>query len=451
MLIRFTASNFLSFRGDTEFSMIPAAGTDRRRHTISADSAGDMPLLQSGVIYGANASGKSNMIKAMDYARRMIVHPVDKGEGLPLCSFKLDDKIFSAPTTFEFEIRIGRKNYAYGFSFTSEEIKEEWLCEIGKSKDVELFSRNGLEIVIDKNKKFFNGGKVRDRLGFIADDLFANQLFLTMVNNRNIASMRELDVFTGVFRWFREKLTILFPHSQYRGTPIFGGLHNLSRAFDKILSGFDTGIKRTDFTEISSDKLYRKVPEEIIERIKKKLVPGQETIVSSPGYDTFLFYIDSDGKFGVKELVAYHDDSERCFEMSEESDGTKRLTDLLPLFVNFFHDKEKIIVVDELDRSLHTEITYNFMRLFFRFAKGKRIQFIFSTHDTALLDIKLFRKDEIWFVEKDKAGSSRIYSLAQFKPRDDLNLRKGYLQGRFGGIPFLGGSLEEFLESFRER
>jgi len=186
MLIRFTVSNFLSFKEETEFSMIPAHGSGKSRHVISSGKSNGTPLLQSGIIYGANAAGKSNIIKAMSHGRRMIVHSVDKEQRLPDFRFKLDKEKLLAPTSFEFEIRLGEKNYAYGFTFNPVEITEEWLCEIGKKKDTEIFSRTGQTVTLNRGSRLFKAKKIKERLEFIADDLFPNQLFLTMVNNRNI-------------------------------------------------------------------------------------------------------------------------------------------------------------------------------------------------------------------------------------------------------------------------
>ena len=448
MLIRFTVKNFLSFKNDTEFSMIPDQGTKRNRHIIPAEGTSGIPLLQSGIIYGANAAGKSNLFKAINAARQIIIKPVEMGKPLPDLRFKLDPKCKTTHTTFEFEIRVGKKSYAYGFSFTPKEVTEEWLYRMGKSKDTLIFKRKKLAVQIAKNLPAKSKQEIK-RLSFIADDLFPNQLFLTMANNRNIAALKTAAPLIAVFDWFKTSLTLLFPNTKYYGMPIFGGEHNLSDVFDKILSGFDTGIRRTSFIEIPLERFYKKVPKPVIEDIKSSLTSESKILLSGDDYDTFLLSADDEHNLAVKELVTYHDNSDVYFEMSEESDGTKRLTDLLPLFVNFFSGRQTVIFIDELDRSLHTELSYKFMELFFEFAEKRAIQCVISTHDTALLELKLFRKDEIWFAEKNKSGESKIYSLAQFKPRDDLKLSKGYLNGRFGAIPFFGNNLESFVKSLR--
>ena len=450
MLIRFTTINFLSFRDETEFLMLPADRLSKTRHTIKPKKSKDFSLLQSGVIYGANSAGKSNLLKAIDVAKKIIEKPLNKEVLLPDYRFKLDENSKKSETSFEFEIKIGEQSYAYGFSFSPDMIKEEWLYKIYKNKeDVKIFEREGYKVNL--NKKIIKNNKSYKRLSFIAEELFPNQLFLTMLNYRNISEQNDMEDLISVYSWIKNSLIILFPDSQYTGTPVWGMNNNFAKVLEEMLLGFDTGIKRMKFIEVPIEELYKKIDRVIIDDITSRMqVKSSHYIQSSTG-EHLLITKTKDAPFIIKKLVTYHDDSNTYFEINEESDGTKRIIDLLPLFLNFFQEKECTILVDELDRSLHTELSYKFMELFFQFAKNQNIQFILSSHDTGLLDLKLFRKDEIWFVEKDETGASKIYSLADFKVRDDLKLEKGYLNGRFGAIPFFGNNLEAFIEELKQR
>ncbi len=201
-----------------------------------------------------------------------------------------------------------------------------------------------------------------------------------------------------------------------------------SEAYNKLLSGFDTGIKQIDFHELHEEEIAKKIPEHIIDNIREELEINEKTVLSGKDYNTFLISKDKNEKLKVKELLTLHNgERETHFEMSDESDGTKRLTDLLPLFFEIDESDEKVIFIDEIDRSLHTELTYNFIKLLLKFAETRSIQFVTTTHDIGLLNFDLYRKDEIWFTEKDEKGNTTAYSLEQFNPRQDLNLKKGYV------------------------
>jgi len=448
MLIRFTVENFLSFKDETVFSMIPGKGTDRKKHIIKPEKKTSMPLLCSGIIYGANAAGKSNLIKAINAAQEMILNPLTKENLLPDKRFKLDKKSKKGITKFEFEIQINEKKYAYGFTFSPKQIEEEWLSII-KNKDLEIPVFERTKNVIELNPIVIKKRDDLNRFKFIREDLFPNQLFLSIVNNRNISSMKCSESFVDVNNWFKESLTIVFPDSKFQGVPILGGKNNFSKIFDTLLVEFDTGIVKTDFISVPIEQVYKKVPQFLVKDIELKIQSGKIIPIFNSKNDLYLFS-KVKNKLKVEELITYHnEDKETYFEMSEESDGTNRLIDILPLVLSLYSEKNKVIFIDEIDRSFHTELSYKFIDLLLKIAEKNNAQIIATTHDTGLLDFKLFRKDEIWFVEKDKSGSSKVYSLEQFTPRPDLNIEKGYLNGRFGAIPFFGRNLDSFVDSFK--
>jgi len=445
MLIRFTVENFLSFKDETEFSMIPGKGTNHNKHVIKPKNKTGIPLLSSGIIYGANASGKSNLIKAVDEAKKIILKSINAKEILPDFRFKLNEKNKKGVTKFEFEIRANDKTYAYGFSFSPKRIEEEWLFIIKGNNETPVFERTKDKLKL--NDKVIKARKEHERFGFIAEDLFPNQLFLSIANNRNISSMKYSQSFIDVYKWFEKSLIIIFPDSKFFGHPLWIDENNISKFPDFLLNSFDTGITKIEFKEIPFDKIYKKIPETIIEDIKLKLRSDGNIIISNQKNDMFYF-TKSENEIKIKELVSFHNNNKSPFELSEESDGTNRLIDILPLILLLKTKNNNTILIDEIDRSLHTELTYKFMDLFLNFAARNKTQLVATTHDTALLDLELYRKDEIWFIEKDKEGASKIYSLDQFSPRADLNIRNGYLKGRFGAIPFFGNGLDAFVKNF---
>ena len=448
MLIRFTVENFLSFKDETEFSMIPGKGTDRKKHIIKPNTKSPMPLLCSGIIYGANASGKSNLIKAVSQAQEMILNPSNNGNLLPDKRFKLDKKSKKGITKFEFEIQINEKIYAYGFSFSAKQIEEEWLIIIkNKGKEIPVFERKHNSIKF--NEEVIKNRDELKRFKFIEDDLFPNQLFLSIVNKRNVSSMKYSESFIDVYFWFLNSLTVIFPDAKYHGQPIWGGSDEISQLFDQILSCFDTGIKKIELKKMPIEKIYEKISGKDVENIQSKIKPGQRVKIFNNKNDLFILSMP-ENELIVEELVSYHnEDKDSYFEMSEESDGTNRLIDILPVILSLYSEKNKVIFIDEIDRSLHTELSYKFIDLLLKIAEKNNAQIIATTHDTVLLDFELFRKEEIWFVEKDKNGNSKVYSLDQFAPRADLNIEKGYLHGRFGAIPLFGRNLDSFVDSFK--
>ena len=432
MLIRFYVANFLSFAEKTEFSMIAAKNLPRDDQVLTRT---DPKVLRSSILYGANASGKSNLVKAIDRARKMILNPPQKGRRLQDQRFRLSHEYSEEPTHFEFEFFSNGTAYAYGFTFTPDRIVEEWLFKISNCRDVRVFERNGSDV--NMNDKHFRDKKSRDRLYFAFEDLLPNQLFLSVVSSRNTRNLKGGEVFEEVYDWFHNKLTVIFPESRFSAWENIEKDEEFRALMKGMLSSFDTGIHDISFRERRREELSEgDIPKQVLDDIEAN-APEDVVMITGSRYNSFLVDVTEAG-LRIRELCTTHDSDHGPvdFRIVEESDGTKRLTDFIPMFAAT-GPTEKTFVVDEIDRSLHTDLNRKLLHMFLHSDATNRRQLIATTHDVALLDLDLLRRDEIWFVEKNKGGASTLYSLQDFKPRKDLDIRNAYLQGRFGAVPLI--------------
>jgi uncharacterized protein len=433
MLIRFRVSNFLSFKDEVEFSMIP--GRVRKQHPNHIISGGpgrnDVDLLRAGVVYGANASGKSNLVRTLGFAKTLIIEGVKARKPIPIIPFKLDKASFGLPSKFEFEIRCGAKDYLYGFEIDNERVHNEWLHQIKKTITVIIYERK----TDAKKKTSIEFGNLNlttknevEFLRFVARGTRANQLFLSESIDR------EVTYFEDVYNWFN-KLIVIYPESRF-GFDLSVDSKR-TNAMVKYLGKFGTGICGFDLQKIVAESEF---PKEILKDITKDLKPGEKTgVMNSMGGQRYLITKNKDGELITSKLVLKHrmadSNDEVPFDTEDESDGTIRLMDLLPI-LTVPDDKPRVFVIDELDRSLHPNLCYQLVDEFL--ASSTQNQLIVTTHESNLLTFNLLRRDEIWFVEKNNQGSSIIYSLEEFTPRYDNDVQKGYLHGRFGAIPFIG-------------
>ncbi len=451
MLIRFSVENYKSFRDRVEFSMVSSKVRSHPSHVVKATSANDISVLKVGVIYGANASGKSNIIKAMKHAQNMILKGSKAGTNLPYAPFRLDDDFEKKPSRFEFEIKINGKNYAYGFSADQKSIKEEWLYEINKKDDILIYERSNTTHFKFENIKFKNE-EDEQFLNFTARGTSENSLFLYECFDRNVLKdLNYIVPISDVFKWFKAKLQIVFPNSKYRDLD-FGSASDEKEGelITDILKDFDTGVSKLVLRKVSSfDDI--KLPPNFKDQIIEDLKSSKAVVISGPRNKRYKVELGEDGEITVFQLMMAHKDKngdDVYFELNQESDGTQRLFDIIPGLVELML-KDKVYIIDEIDRSLHPKITKTFMKLFSMKTVGKDSQLIVTTHETGLLDFELIRRDEVWFTEKNKSGISRIYSLEEFQPRFDKDIRKGYLVGRFGGIPKIKNILSN-VEDFQK-
>jgi hypothetical protein len=440
MLIQFTIENYLSFKEENTLNML--ATTDRQHKQHLLPNKEKKPLLRAAALYGANGSGKSNLFKAMSFAQNFILEGTRPNQRIDVTPFKLDQSCWQAPSRFEFIINYQETIYTYGFVVDEKEVKEEWLFAIKKIKEVLLFERLttkdgkikveiGPTLARKKTKK-------EQFIKFIAKGTRPNILFLHQMYDKNVVEIMPL------IEWFRSVLTIIGPESNYRDL-IFDA--HMNEQFIQFMGDFlksaDTGVDGiiTEKVDFDSEKLLLDLPEQLELRLKNIKI-SERVLIAAPGGISFALTREPDGELTLLKIKARHrlkgsNEEFIDFEIEDESDGTRRLMDLLPALV---HSKtsEKVFMIDEIDRSMHPLLSRMFLQAYLNGENCGRGQLIITTHESQLLDRELLRRDEIWFAEKDNEGGSHLYSLSEYKVRNDLKLGKGYLDGRFGAIPFLG-------------
>ena len=434
MLIRFNIENFLSFDKKTEFSLI--ANKERRlpSHIVKGDGVN---ILKSSVIYGANASGKSNLVKAIDFSRNVIIKGIEKLNPVN-CHFRLKKDNLNRPTIFNYEIKSGNKYYSYGFAAQLNELKiiEEWLYEIGSNKEKKIFER----VINEFGKHEIEIGiklspKAKTRFDVYKED-FQNSdslLFLSEMNRKSIDDFPEVVGFTDVYNWFDKKLTVLMPDSKFAGLNFIGDDNEMSKTFNSFLNVFQTGINNVTSEEIDLDSFD--IPKKIKEDLTKNIEKAKAIIFEINGI-TYSLKKNESSEYKIKKIGLEHltdEGNSIVFDIEDESDGTQRLFDFIPA-IHELSKTDSIFIIDELDRSLHSKLTYGIFELFLKLTENNESQLIATSHESLLLDLELLRRDEIWFVEKEK-NQSRLYSLDEFKVRNDKIVNKDYLLGRYGAIP----------------
>lgn len=449
MLVRFTVENFMSFKHEAVLSMLPSQVKSHPEHVIKPTKTNGLRVLKTSVIYGANASGKSNLIKALAHAQKLIVQGESAGKNLAHHPFKLDKATLSRPSRFEFEIKCGDRFFAYGFTMHQKLIDEEWLFEINKQGDKLIFERKHID---NKTNLRFENIQFEKKehelfLNFVGMGTADNRLFLKECFERNVArEIPYLTVFSEVFSWFKDKLTIIFPNSKYAGLEMAMREQDLNtRALSALLQQLDTGINALTLQQVDFNADLADIPSEVKEDLLATLSSHETAILSGHKGVRYLVALDEQEQAVAYKLMTAHKDSdgdEVLFEVNQESDGTQRLLDIAPGLLDLMAEN-KVYVIDELDRSLHAEITTRLVSSFLALTVNRPSQLIVTTHESNLLNLDLLRRDEIWFVQKDQRGQSSLYSLEEFKTRFDKDIRKGYLVGRFGGVPILKGQIGE--------
>ncbi len=436
MLIRFHASNYLSLNEEVELSLVPGLARKHQTHVVKDPMGCGIRILKAAVIYGANASGKSNLIRAIRFAQRLIVEGTRIKQAIPRVPFKLCKDSAIRPSKFSFEFKQGQYCYVYGFEVEHHRVVAEWLYEIKKTTETMLFERTTTEegrVSVQFGKVGFLDEEDARIVAGVAKGTRPNQLFLTESMERNVPN------FSGVYRWFSETLVVMHPDSQY--LPLAGRIEedDFASGMAHYLEQLGTGIYGFDLLDVNPEVEFP--PEMLMEMRELPDLEGKTLLVVGPSGERYTVEL-SKGQLQAKKLVFKHK-MEDCgedvlFDIREESDGTRRMLDLLPAFSNLT-GRDQVIVIDELDRSLHPRLSYELLKLFLADSESHS-QLVATTHEEHLLDLELLRRDEIWFIEKDQTGASQLYSLEEFAPRYDKAIERGYLMGRFGAIPVFGRS-----------
>ena len=440
MLISFTVENWRSFKKSATLSM--AAGREQQHGSrLMKLNKYRMRVLPTTAVYGGNASGKSNFISAMAFAQRCILEVVQPESRITVEPFLLDQTCKNKPSKFIFNILIDKDIYEYSFSVTSAMVKEERLQKITSKSEITLFHR----FADDDNPHFHQNLRNNPRLRFAFEGTRANQLFLSN------SVYQKLNDFEDIYNWFKDVLVFIFPDTAVRQIGIFIDEDSpYTDIFNTMLDHLDTGIKELTSEDIAFENLP--ISDDLKRQILSDLKESHGMDIGMGDGEKIILRLKDD-MLQVKRLCTSHMDSHGepiRFQMRQESDGTKRIIEFLPLFFQLCALKsEKIYIIDEIDRSLHYLLIRKLLESFLNVCGNEtRKQLIFTTHDVMLMDQNILRRDEIWITERSGDGSSELISFAEFKDvRRDKDIRGSYLEGRMGGIPNL---IDDLLQNLGE-
>lgn len=418
MLARFAVANFRSFSDRQELSLV-ASGSDESNGVFEASNQ-NLSLLRCAAVYGANASGKTNLFRALAFMRAAVVDSHRNwapGGKIPVETFQLDPSWAERPSSFEADLVLDGTRFSYRFDANSERIVYEALHAFPASRRQTWFERDP-----EKTPRIFFGKFLQGENRTIESLTRPNSLFLSAAAQNNHEQLKPL------YGWFAKRLH--FVNRVNRQVLEAMAAEACSRPgaqtfLASALRAADVGIR--EFSVVDEA-----LPDEQRELVKRLLDAfGREELKSSELPET------------VKRLQFRHGGAASTdfpvFGPEQESDGTLAFLGILGQVATAAADGGTL-VVDELDASIHPLLSQAIVRLFNdseRDIHAPVLQLVFNTHDTSLLDANIFRRDQVWFVEKGADGSSRVYPLTDYRPRKGENLRRGYLMGRYGGVPVL--------------
>lgn len=427
MIVKFSVENWMSFSNSTTFSMV--ASRERQHGSrVPQIEKYQTRILPIAAIYGGNASGKTNLFKALNFAKDFIVIGTKPESLIKVDPFRLNADGVNSPSRFLFELLIDETIYEYSFALTRNIVIEEKLVEVLSAREKILFLRKDGLVQFDSSLD-------KDQfLHFAFRGTRDNQLFLT-----NSVSQK-VDTFKPVYNWFKNCLQLIAPDSK------FGPFHQiinknnpLYKTMNAMLSQLDTGIASIGSENISIENIP--FPDELKSKILEDLKDNMIVCLREEPTNMLFVIKRINGELKASKLVTFHpkqDGSTVKFEMNQESDGSQRIIDILPSFLELSNvGSKKVFVIDEVDRSLHTLLTRQLLESYLGTCSHiSRSQLLFTTHDVLLMDQELLRRDEMWIAERNLNGSSRLVAFSEYKDiRYDKDLRKSYLQGRLGGVP----------------
>lgn len=417
MLIEFKVKNFMSFRDEVVFSMV--AGPDKSLdYNVASLPNSKTKLLKSAAIYGANAAGKSNLLKAIEFMKQFVItnNLRQKGDKIQVTPFKLDEETKKELSQFSILFIHDNVKYAYGFTVDQYKVHDEYLYHYPNGRQATIFERtatNQFKFTKDKEEQETLSRRTLD-----------NRLYLGSATEWNYQPVSK------AYEWFRRSLTITlneeFNELSSRSVVLAHEDIKLKEAIRCLLTEADLSIsdystKETNFKDFDTIQSLSSV---INEGFAKLNLDGLKTI-----------------KIQTKHTAKRKDGTlyEEVFELDEESSGTQKIFELAGPLLEVLASGH-IFIIDEMDIKLHPLLVENLIKKFHDPVQNpKNAQLIFSTHNTNLLNQTLLRRDQVWFAEKDPdLGSTSIYSLLELGIRKDENIEKGYLAGRYGAVPFIG-------------
>lgn len=433
MILRFVAENITSFKDAVEFNTFPSSKShSHENHKITC---GHATALRMSAIYGANGAGKSNLLQALNRLKSMIegesLRKIDFYEGI---TFKLDSQYADKPSGLAIEFFYEQRLFYYHIEFTSEEIVSEQLLLSKKSKDVPIFDRDVKGIIINPE---YVGKGITVQFQDALKRLVRPDMLLLSFLGKYYAD--ECPLAVDAYHWFTKKLHLVPPGSFNGYVPHMIDIDSkFSELVSSTLPELKTGIYRLKVKkELLKEEDFR--GEEQMKLVKlAKEYPGKPQLVREQSTSDMVNVIYEEGNLYMKSLVAVHknlDGSEIEIPLRYESDGTRRLIEYMPLIYAIIQN-DLVYAVDEIERSIHPIMIKEIVQKLSESETAKG-QLIFTTHESGLLDQDIFRPDEIWFAQKDAEQATQLYPLSDFNVHKTANIENGYLNGRYGGIPFL--------------
>ena len=413
MLVEFRVKNFRSIKEEVALSLIASKHKELEENSFKTAS---LKLLKSSAIYGPNASGKSNILKALSAMKRIVLLSASKfteGTHIPLTPFLFSSEYVNQPTELEIIFIQNEIRYQFGFVADKKRIYEEWLFVFETNRAQTWYTR---EYIPEKDDyEWYFGSKFKGEKNLWKNSTRTNALFLSTAVQLNSEQLKP------VFNWFLEKLHIVGVSGWNPEFTI--DLIQKDEYKDKIIqflkvADFDIEDINIKFDNFSPDKLPEDMPIELKERMIEEL----------------------DGKKIIEEFNTFHlnDKGEKVsLDFNEESDGTQKFFSILGPCLDTL-DNGNVLLVDELNDNLHPFLVKFIVKLFHNEKMNQKgAQIVFTTHETSILSQDIFRRDQIWFCEKEEQAT-KLYSLLEFKPRKGVeDIEKGYLSGRYGALPYI--------------
>jgi uncharacterized protein len=437
MLIEFSVGNYRSFKEKVTFSMVAAnlVSQDKDLDTNNVFAVDqELSLVKSAAIYGANASGKSNLAKALQFMKWFMVNSskeTQSTEAIGVERFRLSTETDDQPSFFEIVFLLDGQQHRYGFTADREKVVSEWLYYVPKTRETKLF---------DRRNGNFDIAKVYNADG-IAAKTRNNALFLSVSAQFNVikseAILNWLTYSFGLVSGLDDR-NLLNDTAKYIFRPdIYIKAIELIKNMDLDIMG--VVIKK--YTLDVDTKKPENVPFDLWQEIQQSIIEDEnrnrETNPMPHHIQTIHRKFNSNG-----EQV-----SAETFSLAmEESEGTQKVFALVSLLVDVL-DRGKVLIIDEFDARLHPLMSRSIIELFnSNETNPHNAQLIVMTHDTNLLSNKIFRRDQIWFTEKDRYGATSLYSLAEYKVRNDASFGSDYIKGKYGAIPYIQVA-ESFIEA----
>lgn len=433
MILRLIAENFTSFKEAAEFNTFPSSKS--HSHDNHKIACGHTTALRLSAIYGANGAGKSNLLSALRVLKMMVeAESLREIDFFETPFFKFDPQCADKPSGLAVEYCYNDNVFYYHVEFTPNEIVLEELLLSKKTKDVKLFARENSELYLNPSHV---GKGITSQFQEAMRRLVRPDMLLLSFLGKYYA--KEAPLVGDAYQWFDEKLQLVLPQSIHGFVPhMIDTDADFSTLVNATLPELKTGIDKLTVKkevlnedDIKSNSLMR-----LVKQAKEH--PGEPQSSGGRYNNNAVNVIFEDGKVFMKTLVAVHRTLEGTdveLSLRDESDGTRRLIEYMPLLYAIIQ-KDMVYAVDEIERSIHPILIKDIVRKLSESNTAKG-QLVFTTHESGLLDQNIFRPDEIWFAQKDAEQATQLYPLSDFNIHKTANIENGYLNGRYGGIPFL--------------